>query len=251
MPNATPFALNPDHVAVVEGRAPFTPLPKAQTGCLALFFSVSLLIGALLTFATLSEWYVMEQFKSTGITTQAQVIERYSGNFRGIRTYFLRLRFENNEQAYENRVQVNAAQYSRYQVGEEAPIRYLPEDPTIVSVDWENSEDPTFQRILTGFTLIWNVTVLALLLGILGQYRKLLRLALGGKMLTGEIIQASGCNDDPANCKVTIRFRFQSPTGKLLNGEASQTRNDLKNMLPQRGTPIRVFSRDDRTYMVL
>jgi hypothetical protein len=205
----------------------------------------------LLTFATLSEWYVLRQFESTGIDAHAQVIERYSGNFRGIRDYFLRIRFDYNGQTYENRVEVNPSQYLRYQIGDEAPIRYLPTDPRIVSVDWDGSTDTTFQRILTVCTIIWNMTILGLLVIILSQYRTMLRLALGGELLTGEIIQASGCDNEYSNYKVTILYKFHSPTGKLLKGQASQTRNDLKQMLPHRGTPVAVYYRDEQTYIML
>jgi hypothetical protein len=249
--NSQPFALNPDHVDVVEGKAPFKPLPRAQTGCLVLFFTAFLSVGALLAFATVSEWSVLEQFKSSGIDTQAQVIERYSGNFRGIEDYFLRVRFEYNGQVYEDRVEVNARQYLRYHVGDEAAVRYLPTNPRILSVDWDGNVDTSFQRILTVCTVIWNMTILALLGFMVVQYRMLLRLAVGGTLLTGEITQASGCSDEVDNYKLTVLYKFQSPAGTLLKGQASQTRNDLKKTPPRRGTPIFVYYRDDRTYMLL
>jgi hypothetical protein len=246
-----PFALNPDHLNVVEGKAAFTPLPRLQTGCLGLFFAFGFCIGALMIFATLREWQTLQQFQTTGVDTQAQIVERYSGNFRGIKNYFFRVRFENNGHIYENRVEVNVVQYTRYQVGEEIPLRYLPTDPNVLSIEWNGTQDTSFQRILTGFTLVWNGTLIAFLLFILWEYRMLLRLTLGGRLLTGEIIVASGCVDEHANYKVTIQYKFRSPAGVMLKGQASQTRGDLQKGLPRRGAPVAVYYRDDRTYMVL
>lgn len=249
--NPQPFALNPDHVDVVEGKAPFTPLPKAQTGCLTLFFGVFLFVGAVLIYATVSEWYTLEQFKSIGINTDAQVVEHYSGNFRGIVDYFLRVQFEIDGQSYDKRIEVNPTQYIDYQVGDEVSLRYLPEDPALITIDWDGNVDTSFERILTVCAIIWNITILGMLVIMIGQYRTLLRLARGGTLLMGEITQSSGCDNEYSNYKVTILYKFHSPTGVMLKGQASQTRNDLKKTLPHRGTPVAVYYRDERTYILL
>jgi hypothetical protein len=79
------------------------------------------------------------------------------------------------------------------------------------------------------------------------------RLTQNGILLEGEITRISGDTPSKSNQYfVSVKYQFQSPTGRILKGRAHAHRQDLRGKdLPPVGTPVTILYADDSAHMML
>lgn len=130
------------------------------------------------------------------------------------------------------------------------PVIYLPADPSVSRLDLASPDDTQREQraILAG-----GVTVIALLLGVVAWIVRLPnRGLLRGKLLRGQVVAAQGKPDAKGNQRVTVRFRFRTPNGRVITSEATRTRNESPSIpVPLPGAPVLIEYHSDRRFRLL
>jgi hypothetical protein len=113
--------------------------------------------------------------------------------------------------------------------------------------------EPVSMLIGTGGALLFCLLPVSVAAVLLYAARRQKRLAAEGRMITGEIVGASGRRDSEGDFILTARVRFRSPqTRKWIERTYRPRRDDLERKpLPEPGTQVHVLYIDDRTHQAL
>lgn len=137
---------------------------------------------------------------------------------------------------------------------EDDPIKvtYWPDDPDVARLPLDNPADDTrdLQTIIAaGLT---GLMIVFLIVGNLQRRGRPRWLGGGRGLVRGEVASCSSYRDDDDDFHVKIRYRFRSPSGRTLTGQTSRLRNDLTpETVPAPGTPVAIFYRHDRSFMLM
>jgi hypothetical protein len=142
---------------------------------------------------------------------------------------------------------VDRSYYERLKVGSTIPVRFFAEKP-------ENArlvDNGHSLRKATGISIICTIPAL-FFLGFAVYFRRKVRLARDGQLLSGKLLTCSGELDAENDYNVHATYHFVSPTGCVIEGKMTACCNSLKDRpLPEPGTPIMVLYLSDGNYQLL
>src|SRR5699024_6269539 len=147
--------------------------------------------------------------------------------------------------SYTDEQKVSASTYSSLYIGDEVLVRYLPDDPTVSALSGGNRDDSvlTENQIVSVIALATGSVIALSLLWV--DYRNRLHSS-RGRPLPGEITAATGRRGSKGAYNVTVKYRFRTPSGAILEKKATANRRDLRDNLPYPGTPVMVLYVSDR-----
>jgi hypothetical protein len=240
------FLLNHAHHDFVTGRKKRLGDSRITFAIVAIVFVVT---GGIFWIGT-SFASQFQQLEEKGVETKAVIVDRNSVTHRGrrgstSRSYSVTYRYSTGEISYTAEQQVSPGTYTRLHVGDDVVIRYLPDDPSVSALSGEYRDDRELgnNQIISVMAFVIGSVIIASLLWI--DYRNR-RLSYQGRLLAGEITDATGRSGTQGRYYVTVRYRFRTPSGSILEQQATHGRPDLRDMLPQPGTPVLVLYVSDR-----
>ena len=242
-----PFLLNPSNAPLVEqererrARRRKTGRWTFVAGALLLLW-VAVIWGALVPY-----WVRWFEYERDGVNVPGVVEERLQP---GENDYRVRYRYTVGDSDYMGEQRVTRAEYDRLAEGVPVTVIVLPDKPADA---WlvANTPEGWLRNWLTALVAALTGLALSLLLLAITRRRRAMRIE-APAILTGQLIACEGAVDDDGDYKVRVSFRFRSPSGQTLTGQARQIRNDLRTRpLPPVGAPVAVYYRNDRSYRML
>jgi hypothetical protein len=205
-----------------------------------------LLIGSIFIVVTIREFYRYTMLTS-GLVTSGEVTDRDLYVTDGVSSYVLDVRYQVADAGYTLRENVSESVYERTEIGSRIEILYAPADPALAKVNGTN--DPPW---LWGvFVVCWNGLILTIFVSVLAHRNRVSRLLRKGHLIYGEVIRATSTLDSDNDVQVTVEYGFAAPgTRDWLTGKQTATRNDLRDLLPERGTPVAILYLDAQTHML-
>jgi len=166
-----------------------------------------------------------------------------------------------NGHTYTREDGATAAIYNRAMDEERIQITYAQGFPQVAHVGPAGLQTDTFIFLVPAFSLA--ATILIPVWMILGEFAQLRHYRRQGTLIYGEITEVGGEQKSKRKTKskptrksggfqLTVYFTFRSPKGKTIKGNATRSRNDLKQKpLPEEGTPCAVLYMSDKDYLLL
>ncbi|MEW6578881.1 MAG: HEAT repeat domain-containing protein [Chloroflexota bacterium] len=242
-----PFLLNPSNAPLVEQERARRAKRKKTARWTFRLGALLLLLMAVLWGALVPEWVRWFQFERDGVTVAGMVAEREQ---RGDDRYIVRYRYSVGDEEYAGEQRVTESAYAALADGAAVSVRVLPDDPADARLEADSPED-RFRNYLTAVVAGLTLAALLMLLSAVLRRRRALRIV-PPAVLTGQVVACEGALDDDGDFKVKVRFRFLTPRGQTLSGQARQIRNDLRDRpLPPTGAPVAVYYRHEQSYRLL
>ena len=250
------FLLNPKNRAFVEGRAEH-PV-KEPGGCFFIFLPVFLIpfvgVGLFLVGLTVSEWRDYVALRTSGIVTDAEIVDRTVSVGDDGDTHYLHYAFTWEGERYTGKSPVDGTEYDSKVVGDWTDVRFSPAHPEISRL---GSKVSIWKAVvLTGFSLFWNALVsvfVAVAVFALREKRIEARLRRTGRLLEGRLDAVSSHKDDDNDFHLEVTYRFLPPgSSQWVTGKSGAMRNDLKHAeLPQPRTAVAILYADENTHCLL
>lgn len=240
-----PFLLNPSNAPLVEQERARRAKRKKTARWTFRLGALLLLVMAVLWGVLVPQWVRWFQFERDGVTVAASVTALEEDD-----RYTVRYGYEVGEQEYAGEQRVTESAYDALAGGAALSVTYLPDDPADVRLEADSPED-RFRNYLTAVVAGLTLAALLMLLSAVLRRRRALRIV-PPAVLTGQVVACEGALDDDGDYKVKVRFRFLTPQGQTLSGQARQIRNDLRDRpLPPVGAPVAVYYRHEQSYRLL
>jgi hypothetical protein len=209
------------------------------------------LIGIIVLAILVGQWRTWIRFRDEGTYTTAVIVDHRVRSGKS-KSYYLTFRYDapvaGDPRSFTLEENVGRDLYNRLPLGASSQARYLLARPAVASIAWT-------PKLPLGYPLGSFAAVVVIALSALWLARKWLDLRLlsrEGRLIGGQLISSQGRRGSKGSYTVTLRYRFQTPDGRTLNHEASQTRNDMKQaVLPGYGTPVLVVYVSDKLFQVL
>ncbi len=207
------------------------PAPRRVAWTRALWFSRCLMLGFLAMFAALllslhASQTRYQALTQRGLAVQGTVTGWHCGLFSVVPTYVIRYRFTCNGVGHEGESYVPARLYQAVPVGALCLVTYLPEDP---AVNCQGSAPERLQEQMVGSVLCVYV-LLPILAGAAlvmeGEVRRQRRLVRTGAVAAAQVLEYRR-PQGLLGGKAQVRYRFETPDGELLLGEARLPRSGL------------------------
>jgi hypothetical protein len=252
-PSPAFFLLNPANVGFVAKEMRKLTQQKRTGGLTAFALAgVLLLVAGLFWGLVLPDWSTWYRLRQDGVTIRGEVDElRASGdNYYVFYRFFTSAHDTETDVPYPGQQCVSKSDFDALSEGDPVVVTYLSDDPTVSRLDQANPDD---------FTRNWQTGVaggatmlLVVLLAVGSVQRQRPARARGKRLIRGQIVACNGTMDDDGDFILKVRYRFRTPTGRTLTSQTSQIRNDLKMAtLPPAGTPVAVYYRSDRSFVLL
>jgi hypothetical protein len=196
----------------------------------------------------LPDWSDWWQLRREGVTVQGEIIGLQT---RGDKLTALYLFTTDGSDGKIFTGEQRVTDSARDRLVEDAPVqvRYLPDDPDLSHLEDEPNPADTRRNSLTIAAGLLVVGLGALLAFGQVQTRQDRR---GERVLKGQVVACSGFHDDDGDFYLKLRYRFRAPSGRVITGQLSQLRNDLRESdLPETGAPLAIYYRNERAYRVL
>src|SRR5262249_621947 len=146
---------------------------------------------------------------------------------------------------------VDYATYQAHPEGSHLSVVYLQSDPGISQLDANYNDPSEWLKFALGFLILIGIALFALGL----RFRRLRRdRAFGerGKIIEGSLISCMATTDKTGDYTTTIKYQFQTPSGRTFVGEKAAVRQDLVGeSRPPHGTPVAVLYVDDNLYQLM
>lgn len=242
-----PFLLNPSNAPLVEQERERRARRRKTGRWTFLAGAVLLLLMAVMWGVLVPYWARWFSYWQDGVSIQGVVEERSQP---AENVYRLRVRYPLNEIEYVAEQRVTRAEFERLVEGSPVTVIVRPDDP---AEPWLRARSPEgwLRNWLTALVAALTLLALLLMLSAIRRRRRALRIE-APAILTGQLIACEGVMDEDGDYKVRVSFRFRSPSGQTLTGQARQIRNDLRSRpLPPVGAPVAVYYRHDRSYRLL
>ncbi|HLV36607.1 MAG TPA: DUF3592 domain-containing protein [Spirillospora sp.] len=248
------FLLQPANKAFLLGkRRIISTFSGFGLGCGGLFMLPFLAVGIFVLVLAVIEWRNYHLLNTTGVVVQGtytgrhQVVDDDDGDI----TYYADYEYLVNDTIYTGDHSVSRELYNRVEPGMRVDIRYVPSDPAISRIEGTNGiEEALF---FTVFAAFWNLISWAIFAGMIVSFRRDRRLSRLGKLVRGELLNATSRRDSDGDYHVTVEYSFVPPDGgDVIFKKQSAQRNDLKNKpLPAKGSPVMVLYKDRRHFKML
>ncbi|NLE50437.1 MAG: HEAT repeat domain-containing protein [Chloroflexi bacterium] len=129
------------------------------------------------------------------------------------------------------------------------PVIYLPDDPSVSRLEIDSPDDTRRERLAI---IAGGATVVALLIGVITWIARLpSRGVLRGRLLRGQVVAAQASPGKDGSQRLTVRFRFRSPGGRVLTSEATRILSGLSLVTPPPGTPVLIEYHSERRFRLL
>jgi hypothetical protein len=242
-----PFLLNPSNAPLVEQERARRAKRKKTARWTFRLGALLLLLMAVLWGVLVPQWVRWFRFEWDGFTVAGTVAGREQ---RGDDRYIVHYRYSVSDDEYAGEQRVTASAYDALADGEAVSVRVLPDDPADARLEATSPEE-WFRNWLTAVVAGLTLAALLMLLSAVLRRRRALRIV-PPAVLTGQVVACEGALDDDGDYKVKVRFRFLTPQGQTLSGQARQIRNDLRDRpLPPVGAPVAVYYRHEQSYRLL
>jgi hypothetical protein len=236
---ADPFLLEPKNRPVLEGR----PYPVTTERLVPLFLLPFLAIGLVVIWAAIQEVCQWQAFSRSGVDVPGVVTRLWTDNDGEHDVFHVAYEYgldPTDDRTNKGQSTVDEAAFRTLQTGGRISIRYLKTDPKSSRVNGQESFGG-----LPFFATVWNL-ILGLMCWLVAKHELRKRRLQRGRLLSGEVIEASAKNDSDGDYRVTLDYRFVAPDGERMAASASRIRNDLRGeALPRPGTPLVVQYADD------
>lgn len=226
---------------------------QKRRGRFALLLALLVLIAALVLIARIfPDWETWYKLRQRGITLEGTIIERYEHDSH----YYLQYRFEVAENSelvpYVGEQRVTATAYRSYQIDAPVTVTYLHGAPTTSRLAVHNLTDERRNRLTAASAGLMGVVVVLFGLSVVQRFLPNWLPQGQSTLLRGQIITCKGRRDDDGDFKITVEYRFRTPSGAIIVGQVRQLRNDLKQAaLPAPGTPVVVAYHRTGTHELL
>jgi hypothetical protein len=218
---------------------------------LLILAAVVALIGVVVLAILVGQWRTWVRFRDEGATTTAAIVDHRTRSGKST-SYYLTFRYSasiaGDPRSFTVEENVGRDLYVRLPIGAATQARYLVAQPAVASIAWTPS-------LPLGYPLGSFVAFAVIVLGATGvawKWQDLRLLSRSGCLLQGRLLSCRGQRGSKGTYTVTVRYRFETPDGRTLDREASQVRNDMKQvMLPPPGTPVLVVYVSDKLHQVL
>lgn len=246
------FLLNPANAGFLA-RESKRQRPRRVAGCLWLLLGLALAVVALLLAVWIApDWYDWYRLERDGVEVEGIVTGRRVADEVGRgEDHYLRYSFTVPLVALEG-LEVEDAQavtsrdYAALEDGDPVKVTYLLDDPDVsrIAQDDPLEEDRYWMTAL----LVALVALTFIALGMAFRRRK----RNAARLIKGQVVACTGMPDSEGDFMLKLRYRFHSPEGNVIVRQATQIRNDLKSTrLPEPGTPVAIYYRNDRSYRIL
>lgn len=224
-----------------------------------------LIIGALWGFV-LPDWIDWLEYKRNGVTVEGVISDLPVRTETNGDTYYYAVfqytlasdtpaPVSSTPVPTEYTARQRISERDHHNLSEGVPVRvtYLPDDPAAAHLkELKNPSNRSRDRLTLGAVALSVVAVQVWLAAIFMRRKRGERPVRGERLILGTVVTCAGTADADDDFYVKIRFRFRTPTGRTITGQASRIRNDLKGaVLPVPDTPVAIHYYNDRTYRLL
>lgn len=243
-----PFLIDPENAELAAGRV--QTVPSGQSGCMLVFFSFFLIVGAPFFYLTgrgLHDWWRLRQAPAV----QATVLSHETDDSGDGTSYYLRYTYEiPGPVRLERREQVGRKGYLASPPGTVLRVRYDPRRPDRAQSAHAYMSGFKSLALMALFLLLWAAAPAVFWLSSAKDLRRRWRLSRGAVRLQGRIVGARLEPDSDGDPWLHVDYHAISPGGKPISGEVKVARKDLKEA-PRPGTLLTVLYADDATHLAL
>jgi Protein of unknown function (DUF3592) len=238
------FLMIPDNRAFLEGKTQHLSSATKAVGCLLIFLIPFVLIGLVAIGWAVSSWYSWNAINQSGIPGTGEIVDKQISSGDDSDTYYVSYAYTHAETSYTHKQSVDWDTYQNAEIGAQVSIKYVPSNPNIASL--ANKNNPPY--FIAGFSLLWNLAVWSVLIGLLVSRSRDNLLAKEGQLIPGEIMTSRSLIEGEDNdFYLKVEYAFRAPVdGRLITGHSKTQRNDLRNgTLPGPGSPLAILYRND------
>lgn len=243
-----PFLIDPGNADLAAGRV--QKVPAGQSGCLLVFFSFFLVVGAPFFYLTgrgLHDWWRLRQAPSV----EATVLDRETDDSGEGTAYYLRYAYEiPGPVRLERREQVGRKGYRASPPGTVLRVRYDPRQPDRAQSEHSYMSGFKSLGLMAVFLLVWASAPVVFWLSSAKDLLRRWRLSRGAVRLQGRIVAARLEPDSDGDPWLSVDYHALSPAGGALQGKVKVSRKDLTEA-PRPGTELVVLYADDGTHLAL
>jgi hypothetical protein len=241
------FLLNPANAPVVAKE--MKRMAKKRKGGRAAFGLAGFLLAlaGILGGLALPDWYDWYRFHQDGVTVVGTLTGLEARGDRYYALYTFEIAPGGTPTAFDAEQRITEFEYEQLDLDTPVDVTYLPDAPDTSRIDAESPID--VRRNYLGLAALGVLAAAALFVALGLARRAGLR---GRHLLRGQVVECVGRLDDDGDFKIRLRYRFRTPSGRVLTGQIRQIRNDLKRApLPAPGAPVAVYYRNERSYKLL
>ncbi len=215
---------------------------------LAAILLVIALVLAVQVAPAVRDWYRLDR---SGITVEGTITALDVDGDAWHMTYRFETAHSPDAAPQTNTQRLTRAAYERLAVGQPVTVMYWPDDPALAATGQPDPAHHLRDRQAIAAVVVGLIAVLFAGLGVMLARDR--RPPHRQHLVPGHIVACEGRLDADGDFKLRVRFRFTSPaTGHTITAQKAQIRNDLRQAeLPEPGTPVAVYYRDDRAFWLL
>jgi hypothetical protein len=141
--------------------------------------------------------------------------------------------------------------YPDLNIGSRIGVRYQIDNPSnTLPISQINAQYGNIKSSIL-YSTLFIIGTLGALYYFYNKHIRLNTLEQKGRLIEGVLVDSSGLEDDNGAYIVTLTYKIHNEDGVELEETASNTRNDLKNKLPARGTKLIIVYVNDNLLKVL
>jgi hypothetical protein len=197
--------------------------------------------------------YQDELLRQNGVSVEGVIINRRTSTAKTTSYYITYGYSAANQQFHTQEVHVSENTYASHPEGMPVSVVYLPSDPNVSMLTGEDADYSERNKVLL-FGLGWLGIAFIGLSAAIWKMREQRLWVQKSRIMQGIVCESQGhqAGEKLRYFKLTIRYRFVSPSGIELFGRQSEARDDLAyQALPKPGTPVAVLYLDDKHYKML
>jgi len=242
------FLLNPRNSRLIAQWQRQTHRARRPSWRRGLMVGLLVLVIGLLWGAALPEWGDWLALRRLGVIAPGEIVGAESTGDRH-RVFVQFHPADAPEEAFRwMSQQVSKSDFERLGLAAPVEVRYVPDQPDVAQLAGVTAIHTRRNLLTLAAATLMAVLVVGLIVGRLLRYSS----APARRILPGRIVASRGAEDADGDYKVTLRYRFRSPGGRMITDQWGQVRNDWRGRkLPVPGTRVMVDYRSDSTYRLL
>ena len=207
------------------------PLPRAarltadgstRIKLMAVLLALIAVLAAAIAIRGFNDRRTREMLAATGITTDATIVQKWTGSRGGCRVYYS---YPPSEKTYSRWANVSCGEFHELRIGTRVPARYAASDPATSRLDIETPEYPPFAALL------YFAVFLAICAFPMVQVLWAKQLLASGQPVAGVVTQVA-----PARYSQSVSYRFLDSAGNERRGKTS-----LSAHIPDPGQTVTIL----------